>query len=186
MITDIIFTALLIFSYVMGARKGFFKSVWRIAAWAITILLVWLFAAPLTEYISQTDIYFSMQEAIGQKLSQSNGEAQLLPAAFYGSVNENAASLIARAAVYIILVIAIRFLMGILFFVLNGISKLPIISFTNRLAGGALGIVNYFFIVTAVLAVIAIAGLTDIASAIQTSTIVKYLYNNNILLQLFM
>jgi len=194
MIVDIIFIALIVFGYIMGAKKGFIKSVWKIAAWILTIFLVWMLSAPFSEFVSQTDMYAAISQSIGEKVADIYvSEAPALPVIF-GEAAKNAAaenagnqiaSLATEALTYIALIILIRVLLGVVFRVLNIVAKLPLVSFTNKVAGGAMGVINVMFIVLIVLSVISVVGIRGAVMAIQSSEIVKYIYDNNFILKLF-
>ena len=100
-------------------------------------------------------------------------------------ISDTIADIIARAASYVILVVAIRLLLSVVFVVVDLITLLPIISGANKLTGAIIGVANALIIITIILSVIAVMGMNNIALSIQNSVIVKYLYNNNILLNLF-
>lgn len=196
MIVDIIFVALIVLGYINGAKKGLVKSVWKLAAWVLTFFLVWILAQPFFEFISKTDIYMSFSTMIGDKIMSSyTADASSVPlflaeAATSGAetaanVADGISSVVAKAATYIILIIFIRVALGLVLHILEAFSKLPVISFANKLAGGALGAVNTLLVIMIVLAIISVIGITDVVALLQSSQIVKYLYNNNLLLSLF-
>ncbi len=190
MIADIIFLALIILGAAHGAKRGLIKSVWGIGAWIVTIILVKMMAEPVTELISNTSLYLSVKDAMFEKISQQGTEnLAFIPQSLITSTTEDTVSvlaeIIARASSYIILIVVIRVLLGVVFGIVNAISKLPVISSVNKITGAIIGVVNVFIISTVVLAIIAVVGVEAVANAIQDSSIVKYLYNNNILLNLF-
>lgn len=190
MIADIIFLALIIFGAVRGSKKGLIKSIWGIGAWIVTIILVKMMAEPVTELISNTSLYLSVKDAMFEKISQQGIEnLAFIPQSLITSTTEDTVSvlaeIIARASSYLILIVVIRVLLGVVFVVVNAISKLPVISSVNKITGAITGVVNVFIISSVVLAIIAVVGVEAVANAIQDSSIVKYLYNNNILLNLF-
>ena len=196
MIIDIIFIALIVLGYINGAKKGLVKSVWKLAAWVLTFFLVWILAEPFFEFISKTDIYMSFSTMIGEKIMSSYAadassvplfltQAALSGAETAANVADGISYAVAKAATYIILIILIRVALGLVLHILEAFSKLPVISFANKLAGGALGVVNTFLVIMIVLSVISVLGIIDAAAFLQSSQIVKYLYNNNLLLSLF-
>ena len=91
-----------------------------------------------------------------------------------------------RAVVGVMLFIGIRIIMGAVYRILRAVSRLPVIKGANRLIGGLLGLINYMFVVYAVLAVISLIVVKDGAgqSIIEQTYLAKYFYNNNILLNL--
>ena len=86
------------------------------------------------------------------------------------------------------LFILIRLALMVVFRIVDSATKLPLIKGANKLLGGLLGMVNVIFIVLLALAIFTMLAPTDniVYEAIDKSYIVKFLYNNNILLKLFM
>lgn len=88
----------------------------------------------------------------------------------------------------VVLFIIVKLLLWLVYHILNAVSKLPVINGANKLLGAAIGIVNMLFIVYVVCAVISFTASDNarIYRMICETYIVKYFYNYNILLQLFM
>ncbi len=190
MIIDIIFIAILATGAYLGAKKGLIKSVWSIGAWILTIILVKMMAEPVCEIISNTSLYISMRDTIFDKISQKGTEGfAFIPQSIITDMAGDAvgalSDIIARALSYIILIIAIRLLLSVVFIVVDLISKLPVISGANKLTGAIIGVVNALIISVVILSLISVLGIDFAILGIQDSVIVKYLYNNNILLNLF-
>ena len=88
----------------------------------------------------------------------------------------------------VLLFILIKILLFILYHILNAMSKLPVIHGTNHFLGMMAGLLNSLFIIYIICAIISFIA-TDNSSVyqmIEETYIVKYFYNYNILLQLFM
>lgn len=102
------------------------------------------------------------------------------------NIVESASNSVIRAVVGVMLFIGIRVIMGAVYRILRAVSRLPVIKGVNRLIGGLLGLINYMFVVYAVLAVISLIVVKDGAgqSIIEQTYLAKYFYNNNILLNL--
>ena len=209
---DIIFVLILIVAFIFGYKKGLVKSVWKLAALAITILLVMAFKQPAIDYAMQTDAARRVGEWVSQNVALPQGggvniaqnlnlpdflqtgtveSAKTIDSAA-SAVNNAAASwltgLIINIAVCILLFIVIRLLLMAAFMIVNTISKAPLINGANKFLGGVLAVVNIIFIVFLALAMFTMfapadSGLYDV---INKSYLVKYLYNYNILLQIFM
>ena len=212
LILDIILVALLIMAYIMGRKKGFVKSVWKIAALAITVMSVIFLKDPAVEFVSGTKAAADIYETISAKIALPPGggvniaESLHLPAFMQPQIDagleaaQSAATAVNDAAAYsltrIIILIAvcialfvlIRLLLMGVYYILNGLTKAPVLKSVNRFAGGLLSIVNMAFIVFLALALFTIFAPADsfLYDAIEKSYIVKYFYNYNILLQLFM
>lgn len=208
-ILDIILIALLVISFSAGYRKGFVKAVWKIIALAVTVVLVITLKQPAVEFLSGTELANSISAKIGDtvQLPQGGGvniaENLNLPQLMQGSVNEQlensvvsninetvSASLtdvfitiIACVALFIL----IRLLLMAAFMIINGVTKLPVIKGVNKLFGAVFMTVNTVFIVFAVLALVSLSAPSDgeLFEIINNTYLVKYLYDYNILLQLF-
>ncbi len=190
MIIDIIFIAILALGAYLGAKKGLIKSIWGIGAWILTIILVKMMAEPVCEIISNTSLYISLRDSIFSKISQKGIESfafipQNLITDAAGDAVGALSDIIARALSYIILIIAIRLLLGVVFIVVDLLSKLPLISGVNKLTGAVIGVINALIVSVVLLSLISVLGIDFAVLSIQDSVIVKYLYNNNILLNLF-
>lgn len=190
MIIDIIFIAILALGAYLGAKKGLIKSIWGIGAWILTIILVKMMAEPVCEIISNTSLYISLRDSIFSKISQKGIESfafipQNLITDAAGDAVGALSDIIARALSYIILIIAIRLLLGVVFIVVDLLSKLPLISGVNKLTGSVIGVINALIVSVVLLSLISVLGIDFAVLSIQDSVIVKYLYNNNILLNLF-
>ena len=101
------------------------------------------------------------------------------------TVSDAVVNTAARAASGLILFLILRIAMTVIYFVLNIASKLPVISGVNHLLGAFLGLIGALFAIYLVLGAAAVffadAAWTDV---IENTYLVKYFYNNNILLQL--
>ena len=102
------------------------------------------------------------------------------------SIVESVGNSVIRAASGVILFVGLRILMGALYRVLKAMSKLPVINGANRLTGGLLGLINYMFVMYAALALLSLFAVKSGGwqSVIEQTYLVKYFYNNNILLHL--
>lgn len=111
-----------------------------------------------------------------------------------GTVNKSTNELARRLTMLMLKIIAviglfiiIRLILWFAFVILNSIAKLPLISQTNGILGGVLGIINALAIICILLAIVSVVPEEhEIHSMIEQSYLVKYLYNYNILLQLIM
>lgn len=228
-ILDAVLVFVLLLSFFLGARRGLIKSVWKMGAWIITIILVMTLKTPFTSMLAQTPtatrIYNSITEKITPvfmdnlydgKLSapQKNEIARTLHlpsvvvsqvlhdydteavAAGTTTAVKRAVDNIARALTMmiigfiasVVLFILIKIAMFIIYRILDAFSKLPVIRGANKFLGAILGFVNAFLIICIVCAIISFAASdnSEIYRMINETYVVKYFYNYNILLQLFM
>jgi hypothetical protein len=210
---DAVFVALIVAAFIVGSKKGFVKSIWKIAALVITIVLVMLLKTPATNLLMNSDFAVKLSTRISETIEIPSGggvniaENLNLPQNIQPQINDtlnNAqdtaaisvgvaatdvlTGVIITAVACVSLFIVIRLILMAAYMIINGVTKLPIISGANKIAGGLLGAVNMIFIVYILLTIMMIYINADSAlpEIINKTYIVKYLYNYNILLKLFM
>lgn len=211
-ILDFILAAAVFISFIIGCQKGFVKSIWKIAALAVTIVLVITLKEPAINFLSETKFASDINTKISEKIDLPQGggvdiaESLNLPEFMHNDVNDKIEStqgavssvkdtavssltglviqIIACAALFII----IRLILTAVFMIINGITKAPVIHSMNKFLGGLFWSVNIIFIIFLLLALVSILTPADsgLFEAINNTYAVKYLYNYNILLQLFM
>lgn len=207
---DIILIALLIIGFSLGYRKGFVKSVWKIVALILTIVLVLMLKTPTVNFLMGTRFAESMSTKISETVSLPQGggvniaENLNLPQFMQGEVNDQIVTMqgttindtvtqsltgiFIKIAACIALFIVIRILLALIFWVITLITELPIIRGVNKLVGGLLMLINVTFIILLLLAALSLYAPADssLFDSIGNTYIVKYFYDYNILLQLFM
>lgn len=212
MALDIVLIALLLIAFTVGYKKGFVKSVWKIAALVITIALVMMLKTPAVNYLSGTSLAETINTKVSETVSLPQGggvniaESLNLPKFLQSEVNDQISSdpntqisindtvnssltsLFITIITCIGLFIIIRLILTAVFMIVSGITELPIIKGVNKLVGGLLAAVNTLFIIFLALALVSMFAPADskLFDAINNTYLVKYFYNYNILLQLFM
>ena len=213
LVIDIISVILIVVSFVRGSMRGFIKSVWRLAAWVITAVLTFSLLTPAYEFALNLPVSEKLNTQVHQYLDErlTNGNEQEavmitgLPEFLGESIDlgqltseaaqnfdnavsdfaKNITNIIIKIAVFILLFLIIRILLWFVFNVLNVASKLPVIKGANKLLGGIAGVLGTMFVIYLVCAFISFfASNAGVIEVINSSYIVKYFYNNNILLQL--
>ncbi len=210
MILDIILGLIILASAVYGYKRGFIKSIWGIAAWGITIAAVYAAMNPTIELLNGTktavNINNSIYTAVADKLTADNNlslsQATGLPEWAVKGVSLNdvidngveitahtAADTITDTVIKIIasvgLFIIIRAVLGILFGIINAVFHLPLLNGANRLLGAALSVVGAMIIVYIAAAAAAMFANPSIYEHIEKTYIVKEIFDNNILMKLF-
>lgn len=207
---DIVLIALLLLAFFIGYKKGFVKSVWKIAALVLTIVLMLMLKTPTVNYLSGTALAETINTKISETVNLPQGggvniaqslnlpqfmqsevnnqitESQNLP--INDTVNSSLTSLFITIIACIGLFIVIRLILAVIFMIISGITELPLIKGVNKLIGGLLAAVNIIFAVYLLLACVSLFAPADssLFEEINNTYLVKYLYNYNILLQLFM
>ena len=210
MILDIILGLIILASAVYGYKRGFIKSIWGIAAWGITIAAVYAAMNPAIALLNGTktavNINNSIYTAVADKLTADNNlslsQATGLPEWAVKGISLNdvidnsveitahtAADTITDTVIKIIasvgLFIIIRAVLGILFGIINAVFHLPLINGANRLLGAALSVVGAMIIVYIAAAAVAMFANPSIYEHIEKTYIVKEIFDNNILMKLF-
>lgn len=206
---DIILIGLLITGFVLGYRKGFVKTVWKIVALILTIVLVLLLKTPTINLLTNTRFAEGVSTKISDTVSLPQGggvniaENLNLPQLMQGEVNDQIVTMqgtihdtvtqsltgvFIKIIACIALFIIIRLSLALIFWVITLITELPIIRGVNKLVGGLLMLINVTFIILLLLAALSLYAPADssLFESIANTKIVKYFYDYNILLQLFM
>lgn len=211
-VLDISLSGLLILGFAIGYKKGLIKSIWKVGAMVVTVILVMVMKDPAVEFVSGTQISARIYDSVASKIHVPQGggvnltQALHLPSFMQPQVDaaaqgaENAAQmannalimsltkLIILIGVCVLLFVIIRLLLWCVYLILDKASKAPVLKFANRMSGGLFGLINIIFIVLLLLALFAMFAPAGSAmyDAINETYVVKYFYNYNILLQLFL
>ena len=201
LIADIVVSVIIIAAYVIGSRRGLVKTVWNAVSWIAAVAAVFLLIQPAVEVVQKTPIadnlnakiYTMMQEKPEESIQRESAMPKFMTknTDIIDSISEKTAeditALALKIAVGLSLFIIMKLVLLILFAVINAISRLPFVNSTNKLLGGLLGVVNIMFVIYALCAAITL--MTDneeILGIINSSYVIKYFYDNNILMQLML
>ena len=201
LISDIVVSVIIIASYVIGSRRGLVKTVWNAVSWIAAVAAVFLLIQPAVEVVQKTPIadnlnakiYTIMQEKPEESIQRESAMPKFMTenTDIIDSISEKTAeditALVLKIAVGLSLFIIMKIVLLILFAVINAVSKLPFVNSTNKLLGGLLGVINIMFVIYALCAAITL--MTDneeILGIINSSYVIKYFYDNNILMQLML
>ncbi len=201
LIADIVVSVIIVAAYVIGSRRGLVKTVWNAVSWIAAVAAVFLLIQPAVEVVQKTPvadnlnakIYTMMQEKPEESIQRESAMPKFMTenTDIIDSISEKTAeditALVLKIAVGLSLFIIMKLVLLILFAVINAISKLPFVNSTNKLLGGLLGVVNIMFVIYALCAAITL--MTDneeILGIINSSYVIKYFYDNNILMQLML
>ena len=198
---DIILLAVLVISFVIGYKKGFVKSVWKIVALVVTIVLVLALKTPTVNFLAGSALANNISTKIAENVNIPQGggvdiaETLNLPEFIQSdmtnqidstnnavnSINEKTVMWLTNLCLTVIACVA-------LFIIINGITEAPIIKGVNKFMGGIFATINIIFIIFLLLALVSMfaPAESNLYEMIDKTYAVKYLYNYNILLQLFM
>lgn len=209
MILDIIVIAVILIVFKIGYKKGFVKSIQKLAALVLTVILMLILKNPAVNFLSQTPLALTISDKISQTVtlpqgggvdtaeilnlpqfmsSEVNNQISEAGGMINDTVNTSLTSLFITIIAFIGLFVIIRILLAGVFLIINSVTELPLIKGVNKLIGGLLAVVNIMFILCLLLAAVSLFAPADsnLFEQINNTHLVKYFYNYNILLQLFM
>ena len=203
---DIVVVAILALNIILGYKKGLINVVFNIVAFLLAIVITLVLYKPVSNIIIQnTNIHENIKEMIlkrsqGTEPKEENIESNDINKYIENSINnmtneaktaarevvaENFATKAVQVITGIVLFILTRAILILLRFVTQTIAKLPIIKQFNTLGGiiyGILkGLIIIYVLLTIMYLIVSIKGNGNIALAIDSSCITKFLYDNNII-----
>lgn len=209
-ILDIILIALIAISIFLGYKKGLIKLAVKLFAFVIAVVVTLVLYKPVSNLIiEKTELDDNIKNVIiengTQEIEENNGEIK--EDGFMAYMQDYVGDTIAEAqndivtivaevvsvkAINLIAIIGIfvvtRVALILLTFISDLITKLPIIKQFNKLGGTVYGVLRGLLIVYFVLAiaflVVSATGNNAIISAIDGSIVTKFMYTNNILLNI--
>ena len=208
-IVDVIIVVLLAISIFLGYKKGLIGVVFSLCAMLLAIIITVVLYNPVTDLvIKNTEIDENIKTAIIEngilEKSETDENDKSINAYIKKYVTnnlkdgvnntiENTAGVISEkvvsVGVAIALFIVVRIALLLLKFVAEGIAELPIVKQFNEIGGLAYGVVRGILVIYILLAIcffiLSIKNIEPISNAIDASYIGKYLYNNNIILNIF-
>ena len=200
---DIILLAVLVISFVIGYKKGFVKSVWKIVALVVTIVLVLALKTPTVNFLAGSALANNISTKIAENVNIPQGggvdiaETLNLPEFIQSdmtnqinsannavnSINEKTVMWLTNLCLTVIACVALFIIIRLIL-----MAEAPIIKGVNKFMGGIFATINIIFIIFLLLALVSMFAPVEsnLYEMIDKTYAVKYLYNYNILLQLFM
>lgn len=207
-VLDIILLAILVLSLFFGYRKGLIGVVFNLCAFLVAIIITWILYTPITNVvIKNTEIDDNIKNVIIEKgviqnnenKKDENGVNKYIQEYVTSPITNKANDVVEETAkivsekvvaigVAIVLFIVVRIGLILLKFVVEGIAKLPIIKQFDKAGGIIYGAIRGMFIIYIFLAimffVMSVNNSGMISNLINTSLVSKYLYANNLILNI--
>ena len=209
-ILDIVVIGILALSIFMGYKKGLIKVVFNLLSFFIAIILTWILFTPVTnlvventsldENIKNVIIEKGVVEEIEDESKEGDSsKSEYIEKYVAKTINDKkneiikgVADVIAEKTVAIIvaigLFIAIRLVLIILKFVVNGLAELPVIKQFNELGGTAYGVIRGIFVIYLLFAIcfiiMSVNNIEAVSNLIDSSIISKFIYEHNIILNI--
>lgn len=196
---DIIILIIIVLLGVLGARRGFVKSVIGILSLAASVALAWMLYPVIAEMLESIGVKNAIYETIYNNIASaiSTGQSpdafpQIMrqaiesgEAAISQSVANSAAVTVLNAIAFILVLIVSKVIIFLASKILIKISNFSIIGFFNRIFGGLFGVLQGILIVYVALTIIyAVAPLREnpvISTEIENSAVAKYMYGNKMI-----
>ena len=208
-VVDLIILAIIVLFTFLGYKRGLVKLAFGLCTFFIAIILAFLFYKPVANLIiEKTEFDDTIESTIKQKIlpeGVSEDEeidmsnlSQSLPSVIVKNSSNTIKSLsqsISRTLIEILCLLGIfivaKLVLKLVTVLADLIAKLPILKQFNELGGTIYGVIEGFFIVFSILAVISLVaplidGSNELLTNINGSILGSFLYNNNILLKFLM
>ena len=204
LLLDIAVILILVLSFKLMAKKGFFKVIFNLMANIITIVLVSVLIQPATEILVNTPFGEKISQNISESISDKTPEISYDSEVFEfipmvkkdlimkgiddtaENINREITKFFIKVITYVLLFVIIRIIMSLLFILINSVFKIPVISKMNRLVGGAVGLINGLIIIYIASAIIGLnfKWAENIRLQIDDTFIYQHFYYNNVLVDL--
>jgi len=211
MILDIVLIAVILIGVFIGYKKGFVKVAIKLGTFALSIILAFLLQSSVAEFIGESlGINNTVHTAVENKLtdfSSNNEESQRkkvnIPVlektiSEINSANEDKkieiisdwsnkiTDFVVNGISFITIFIVVSVLMGIIGLILGTVVKLPVLKTLNGTLGAGIEFVLMMLRISILLSIIYFLSplniLTAVTDYINTSCIIKWLYENNIII----
>lgn len=214
MIYDIIIIALFLISIFLGYKKGFAKIVLKFLGFILAIGLAYIFSNSLAEYIyNNTTIGEKLNTSIEEKINGyiKNEKEELKQDNYYESIEallssddkqgievgatdivsnatEKISMYIIKGAAFLLIVIIVNICVLLITFIFEGILNLPILKTFNKTGGIIISLLlslTRVWIILGIISILSSLGITNnIIQEINNSIITKWLYNNNVFMNI--
>lgn len=209
-ILDIALVLILGISTWIAAKKGIFKSIYKLSSIVLTIIAVVLLSGPVGNMVESSGlgikidqmVYTSLiadkeyDENLGKMVSTGEEEnvsglpefvndavATVAESAVVPAVSEIVKKLVCAIIIYLVA----KLLLFLIFLFIDGMFKLPLLKSANKLLGAAAGLISGLLIVYIVcgIASLNVQYSAVIREIIDGTYLVKYFYDQNYLMNLF-
>ena len=203
----VITVLLLAFACVRGYRRGLIKEIVSIACVFLSMSIVWFVNPYVNQFIREnTSIYEKIQDSCQEFINEmnlpdlissgllQNNNSDIYRYLAVSTFSDYVAQYLARMAVngisFLISLALSTILIQSITWMLNLVSRLPVIHGMNKIAGAFLGAAKFLIVVWVVLLALTIICNTEIGEMglqiVKKDYILNYIYDKDILIQIFM
>lgn len=215
MILDIALVIIFIVSVISMARRGLIKSLYRLVSIVVTVVLVAVLITPVTTAIENSQAGAVIYRSVGNQIekqskeSLSSGEGAGVNAESVWDMPEyiknsgqiqqitdtaisNSTRVITQILIKIIaavgLFIIIKLILALIFLIIEGVFKMPILKSINTIAGAFTAILTVFTVIYLILGVISLdlPMFDSIKYVISQTYLVRLFYDYNFLMAMFL
>lgn len=197
-ILDILVILLIVLGALSGHKKGLVGILVGFAALILSIVLAFMFQSVVADAIYDTGLGSSVAGIAKTNIQKMIDNGENVDKSIYGKVlantvteenidqaSENISRFVMKGLSFIAIFLIVRIICYILQMILNVVFNLPILSTINGMGGtivGGLSVLIKIWIVLALISFISPLPMFDsIISYIDKTFLVKFLYNNNLL-----
>lgn len=209
-ILDALLVLILGISTWIAARKGIFKSVYKLSSIVLTIIAVVLLSGPVGNMVESSGLGIKIDQMVytgliadkeydkdlGKMVSTGEEENVSGLPEFVNEAVANAAEsavvpaiseIVKKLVCAIIIYLVAKLLLFLIFLFIDGMFKLPLLKSANKMLGAAAGLVSGLLIVYIVcgIASLNVQYSAVIREIIDGTYLVKYFYDQNYLMNLF-
>ena len=188
MIVDLIIILVVLLFTFIGYKQGLVKSAIRVLAFFIALIISITFYKP----VANQKIEATISEKINDKIEEkTKGLPKVITKTGEESVTKLSNSIAIKVMyvlTFIIMFVTIKLVLVLVTFLADFVTKLPIIKQFDKTGGLIYGFVKGSFIVITIFAIISLVSpllSEQYINTINNSIIGSYLYNNNILINIF-
>lgn len=190
MISDfIVFLILFLFIW-LGYKSGFIKTLFDTFSYIISIILGVKIYPFVSEVLKKSFVYEYVNNIIGRNINNSLSEfsliSKLLSSGYDKSIN-SLSEIILSIISFIAVIIISKILLSLISRCISFVSKIPVISFFNRILGAVLGAIKgvlILYLAFLLIFIIPVKYTENVVKNINTSKIAYKFYNENIILDL--
>ena len=199
----VLLLVLLILGYniIRGYRKGFLRIVYSLVSWVIVLTFVTVATPYINTYLMEhTTLYEKIEQQCSEQIKRSVEEKQrsiqnmageiIEQSGLYDEIAKQIAEFVVEGIAFLIALVAAWTIVHVIARALRIVSRIPVLSGVNRTLGVFAGGIYGLILVWIGFYMIAVTSTSEMGSAlvacIYQSRLLKYLYENNVILTLIM
>lgn len=185
MVFDIVLLVLLGLFALAGKRKGLLLSVVGLISVGISYAASAILLPPLSEAFENTSLYDMLFEKVSGAIPEN---FESLPEVFRGSTREmvaqQATTIVANIIISVLIFIVVMLVVNMMANLLNSVLKLPGLNMLNKFGGLVFGTATGFLACYVIIAIWGVFTLFKLPQPLESSTLVRLMFENNLLILL--